>query len=172
MNETLISNWNSSVTDSDNVYIVGDLMYRYEQDPSTILSRLNGKKYIIRGNHDGSWIDKMVSGELAKYIVSVETLKYIRENDCKICLSHYPMMSYVGKYHIHGHIHNDTDGEYFDLLKTMDCVLNAGVDINNYMPVTLEELIENNKIFKATATPGMHPHKHRKMFTLLGEPST
>ena len=27
-------------------------------------------------------------------------------------------------------------------------MLNAGVDVNNYLPVTLPELIENNEFFK------------------------
>ena len=27
-------------------------------------------------------------------------------------------------------------------------ILNAGVDVNGYMPVTLEELMENNRAFK------------------------
>ena len=49
---------------------------------------------------------------------------------------------------IHGHIHNDTDVDFFPLLKSRANVLNAGVEINNYMPVTLEELLENNEKFK------------------------
>ena len=47
---------------------------------------------------------------------------------------------------IHGHIHQSRGQEY-QLLKDLPRVLNAGVDINFYRPVTLDELIENNRAF-------------------------
>lgn len=49
---------------------------------------------------------------------------------------------------IHGHLHNNTNADFFPLLVKRDRVLNAGVDINGFMPVTFEELCENNRIFK------------------------
>ena len=76
----------------------------------------------------------------------------ISDGSHKLILCHYPMMSWngiaKGSYMIHGHIHNKTDAEYFKLIRAMPNLLNAGVDINNYRPVTLKELIANNKIFK------------------------
>lgn len=51
-------------------------------------------------------------------------------------------------YMIHGHIHAETNIDFFSILRTRERVLNAGVDINNFIPVTLEELIENNIKFK------------------------
>ena len=50
---------------------------------------------------------------------------------------------------IHGHIHNDTTSDFFPLLAIRDRALNAGVDINGFRPVTFEELVENNRAFKA-----------------------
>ena len=49
---------------------------------------------------------------------------------------------------IHGHIHANTEEDYWPLLRIRDRVLNAGVDINGYMPVTFDELLENNRRFK------------------------
>ena len=49
---------------------------------------------------------------------------------------------------IHGHIHNDTSMDYWPLLAARDNVLNAGADINGLMPVTFDELKENNRNFK------------------------
>ncbi len=51
-------------------------------------------------------------------------------------------------YMIHGHIHNDTQADYWPLLVNKDNILNASVDINNFMPVTFDELLENNRKFK------------------------
>lgn len=50
---------------------------------------------------------------------------------------------------VFGHIHNDTSVEFWPLIRRSPLMLNAGVDINGFMPVTLEELLENNARFKA-----------------------
>ncbi len=43
-----------------------------------------------------------------------------------------------------------TRADFWPLIRNRDRVMNAGVDINGFEPVTLEELIENNKAFKET----------------------
>ena len=54
-----------------------------------------------------------------------------------------------GSYMIHGHIHNNRDAFYFPMIRQMPNLLNAGVEINDYHPVKIEELIKNNEIFKS-----------------------
>ena len=49
---------------------------------------------------------------------------------------------------IHGHIHNDTKADFWPLIAARDNVLNAGADINDFMPVTFDEMLENNRRFK------------------------
>ena len=53
MDAVLIRNWNNTVRNDDDIYILGDVCYT-KGDISTIdyLKRLNGRKYIIIGNHD------------------------------------------------------------------------------------------------------------------------
>ena len=58
MNEALITAWNERVHGDDTVYIIGDMFFRCS-DPEFILKRLKGKKWLIVGNHDGSWMDKV-----------------------------------------------------------------------------------------------------------------
>lgn len=48
---------------------------------------------------------------------------------------------------MYGHIHNNTKGVY-QYMKQFDKALNVGCMINGYMPVTFNELIINNQIFK------------------------
>ncbi len=63
----------------------------------------------------------------------------------------YPLFSWkhqLRTYMIHGHLHNDTRADFCPLIRNRDRVLNARVDINGFEPVTLEELIENNRKFK------------------------
>ena len=63
INQTIIKNWNEMVDDNDIIYHLGDftmvpyiegLSYkdRYISIANKLLDRLNGKKYLIRGNHD------------------------------------------------------------------------------------------------------------------------
>ena len=45
---------------------------------------------------------------------------------------------------IYGHIHENTNMDYWSLIATNDHMLNAGVDINGFAPVTFEEMKRNN----------------------------
>ena len=147
MNQALIAAWNERVTGNDTVFILGDLFYRCA-DPEPILQQLKGKKRLIIGNHDSSWMDKV---DLNRYFVSVDSFLEITDGVRAITLCHYPLLTWKHKlrtYMIHGHIHNDTTSDFFPLLAVRERVLNAGVDINGFQPVTFEELQENNRIFK------------------------
>lgn len=147
MDEELIKRWNERVHGNDTVYIVGDLFFKSKNEEE-ILRRLKGKKHLIIGNHDGSWLGKF---DATKYFLSINEMISVSDGKHGIVLCHYPLLTWKHakkNYMIHGHIHNDTSTDYWPLLVARDRVLNAGVDINGYMPVTFEELLENNKRFK------------------------
>lgn len=144
MDETLISNWNRKVHRNDTVYILGDLMFRNEKPPEKYLRQLNGKKYLIIGNHDRKWIKKC---DLSLYFESVENLDFISDGKRQMTICHYPMMSWphiTRSFMVFGHIHNDTTAEYWPLIARSEKMFNAGVDINRFEPVTFEEMAENN----------------------------
>jgi len=63
--QSIIKKWNSKVQKDDEVYILGDLFVGYNQIKrdlelkvtqdefaKSILYKLNGTKYLVRGNHD------------------------------------------------------------------------------------------------------------------------
>jgi calcineurin-like phosphoesterase family protein len=143
MDEALIANWNSVVSDRDDVYVIGDMFFRTETPAEKTLKRLKGKKHLILGNHDKSWVKDV---NLTKYFREVTNLLTYKESGVKYTLCHYPMVSWEGKGHrgymIHGHTHNHPV-DYTD-----PYLLNAGVEINNYRPVVLEKLIANNERFR------------------------
>ncbi|NLI92019.1 MAG: hydrolase [Peptococcaceae bacterium] len=148
MDETLINNWNNAVSDDDIVYILGDLVFRSEKSASYYVDRLKGTKHLILGNHDHKWIKNC---NLHKHFESVSCYLEIKDGKRRIALCHYPMLSWGGAargaLHIYAHIHNKKDGLAFETLKQMINALNAGVEINDYRPVTLDELIFNNRKF-------------------------
>jgi len=149
MDETLIANWNRVVTNGDTVYVIGDLMFRMQANPADILKQLKGKKHLVLGNHDKSWLNKVDAGCFFK---SVERYAEISDGKHKLALCHYPMMTWGGigrgGYLVHGHIHNNRDAAYWPLLASMDQALNACVEINQYQPVSFEQLVLNNLAFK------------------------
>ena len=52
MNEAIIKIWNDTVSPTDEVYIIGDVTFMTPQDAVNVLTRLNGTKYLVKGNHD------------------------------------------------------------------------------------------------------------------------
>ena len=52
MNETLITNWNRVVGVDDIVFHLGDFCLGGSAEWTNVLNRLNGKIYLIVGNHD------------------------------------------------------------------------------------------------------------------------
>ena len=149
MDEVLIGNWNARVSDADDIYIVGDLMYRNTRPAEEYLSCLNGRKHLVIGNHDRAW---MKTVRLEKWF---EEVGHILEGERKgtyFTACHYPMMDWYrrrhGAYQIYGHIHNNTSDPYFNFLQTVPQAFNAGVDVNGFKPVTLSELIRNTARYR------------------------
>ena len=147
MDEAMIANWNARVRGNDTVYVLGDMFFR-STNAETILQRLKGKKRLIVGNHDSSWMTKF---DYARYFVSVDSFLETSDGQHSLTLCHYPLLSWKHarrSYMIHGHIHNDKTADFWPLIAARDHVLNAGVDVNGFCPVTFDELMENNQRFK------------------------
>ena len=70
MDEALIENWNARVKGCDTVFVLGDMFYRCE-NVALILRRLKGKKHLILGNHDRSWMDQV---DLEDYFIGVDRI--------------------------------------------------------------------------------------------------
>ncbi len=151
MDEAIISNWNERVKDEDEVYILGDVSLALGPVPLKYVSRLKGRKHLIRGNHD-TGLDNQE--DWFKCLESVEDFYEIDDGETHILLSHYPMIYNLRGYMIHGHLHN-TAGDAYNILRNLPRVLNCGVDINGFKPVTLAELIENNERFYADPSLAM-----------------
>ena len=151
MDRVMIENWNARVSDEDHVYIVGDLIFRSGNAPEWYLKQLKGHKHLVVGNHDHKWLKGMMEEKREKFFDDIQQMMFIMDQGNEIHLCHFPIAEWAkfhgGAYHIYGHIHNRTDDAY-QFLKQYDHALNAAVSINHYMPVTFQELVVNNRIFK------------------------
>ena len=157
MNGTLIGNWNTTVGTDDTVYILGDLFFGGGRNPEEyiqLIQSFNGKKFLTPGNHDSVWMKHIDLSSCFVDVALMMEISYEKKHTLTLC--HYPMMSWKDDrdgtgYMIHGHIHNRTDAEYFPIIRSNPNMLNAGVDVNDFKPVTFEELLKNNQKFKKSA---------------------
>ena len=66
MEDVIVKNWNSVVTNDDDVYILGDFCWDKEDEWIRILNRLNGRKFLIKGNHDLRQMSQKLKNMLVK----------------------------------------------------------------------------------------------------------
>jgi calcineurin-like phosphoesterase family protein len=137
MDEALIQNWNNVVSKNDTIYHLGDFSYKTDLRTSQqIFDRLNGKKFLIFGNHD----------KLGKKLVGWEDIDggvEFKDNGRIFFLSHFPVKSFPSRYvNLHGHCHNS--------LPRSQNQYDMGVDVPewNYTPVsfdTIRERLQNER---------------------------
>lgn len=137
MNETIINNWNSVVSDGDIVYILGDFSMKFDQEKTkTILDRLNGKKVLVMSNHDTRkplWYLEVGFEQATRKPIMV---------DPGVILMHEPFaeptdyVEFAYKY-IFGHIHNKK--HQMEKFGNCKCVC---VERTDYKPIDLDKLIK------------------------------
>lgn len=128
MDWDIVEKWNSVVKPDDHVYHLGDVYMKASKGyMDNLLSKLNGKKRLILGNHDNGQ-DQILHRHFEKIMMW--------RNFDKVVLTHVPLReeSIPGRdrINVHGHIHQNKspEGPY-------RCVC---VEQVNYTPVNLEEL--------------------------------
>lgn len=148
MDRVMIKWWNARVSPDDNVYILGDFCYRNSNPAEWYLRQLRGHKHLVIGNHDGA---TLANETAMAYFETVEKMMHVTDNGHQICLCHFPLAewngSHKGHWHIYGHIHNKRD-ETYEYMRKKERALNAAACLNNYTPVSLNELIRNNVVYK------------------------
>lgn len=127
MREELIANWNGVVRPADTVYVLGDVAIRRQE--LVHLSRMHGRKILIRGNHDIFKIN-----DYLPYFADVRGMfiNPAREGVCTHAPIH-PQCVDRFKFNIHGHMHDVTipDHRY----------VNVCVERINFTPISHEEVL-------------------------------
>jgi calcineurin-like phosphoesterase family protein len=123
--EVMIARWNSVVRPYDKVYHLGDVCFKVDV-LDRVMSRLNGKKRLVRGNHDLL--------QTKKYLQYFDEVYGSRRID-RLELTHIPVHeASLGKCraNVHGHTHAEPPygPRYF----------NVSVERIGYTPISLEEL--------------------------------
>lgn len=141
MDIQLIRNWNAVVGKNDEVYILGDVSFHKDSHKTlNILRKLNGRKYLILGNHDKNIIK---DSKLREQFEWVQDYSKITIDGVKVVMFHFPIQVWDERHHnaihLYGHIHSNV-GKHtmeYDIPNSY----NVGVDVNNYTPVSFEEIL-------------------------------
>ena len=134
MNEFIIDKWNKKIGKHDIVYVLGDFGFGNREELKKILTALNGRKTLIRGNHD-----KRARVHSIKGWVNVKDYhELIYKKSTRICLFHFPISDWnrrwKGSLHIHGHSHGKHNGD--------GRMMDVGVDALNYSPISIEDVYD------------------------------
>lgn len=133
MHNFIISSWNKTISSKDSVYILGDVSLDFKY--LSLLDRMNGNKFLIKGNHD-----KFNSRIYLKYFVDIYGVKYIFYNKFKFVLTHYPIhdtMLKENEFNIHGHTHEYNIGN--------SKYINVSCEVIEYKPISILKIMEKIK---------------------------
>jgi calcineurin-like phosphoesterase family protein len=145
MNRAMIERWNQAVGAADTVWHLGDFALRMAPAAAAeILQALQGRKHLIVGNNDPPEVASLPGWD------SVAAYKEISAEGRALVLCHYAFRSWngmaKGALNLHGHSHGR--------LKPLPRQYDVGVDVWDYRPVTLAQLMQRSKL--AAAAGGWH----------------
>ena len=151
MNNVLIQNWNATVGYEDEIYILGDFAFEKADRVHSLVTRLAGKKYLLRGNHD-KFLNNYELYE--RDFIWIKDYAEISACGRKFVLFHYPITEWAGYYreavHCYGHVHNGAVAQgTVDQLGKMGKkpyklpgrAVNVGVDVTGFRPIGVHEVI-------------------------------
>ena len=136
--EKIQKNWTRVVSDDDIVLCLGDFCFGTKDNIPYYTRQLNGRKILIRGNHDRTkslYIEAGFQDVMGEYVLHPHHSGFNRI----ILFTHKPRIG-MDKYtaNIHGHIHDQLlDPAIFEL----ENYFNVSVENINYTPIELQEII-------------------------------
>ncbi len=148
MNNAIVSNINSVVTDNDVLIIVGDIAFAKPNVAMDFLKQINGQKILIWGNHDSKLRnssvfenERRIAGVVgyADYMCETFVVDGVRH---KAAIMHFPLLSWDRMHHgsfmFHGHGHAPKSKR--DTMPGKR-IRDIGLDGNDMMPYRMDELI-------------------------------
>ena len=139
MDEILIQKWNEKVKPEDEVYYLGDLGLCSISKMRKILERLNGKIYLINGNHESAAQGCSTRFEWIKdyHELVIKDDEFERGKQL-VVLFHYAIRewnaSHWGTYHLYGHSHGSLSDDPTSLS------FDIGVDCHDFYPLSYQEV--------------------------------
>ena len=137
MNKFLIDNWNELICSEDTVYCLGDFSFMADK----YIKYLNGHIILIKGNHDKSRYDSLFEEVYLNHSLEINNIKFYLthipiEKDRLYKKGTLPDFNALDNYDyiLSGHVH--------ELWKTKGKHINVGVDVWDFKPVNINQILE------------------------------
>ena len=141
MNIDIIRTINSICTETDELYILGDVLMGPRNKGLYLVEQLKPRLHLIRGNHD-----TFNHEQEEQLFESVHDYKVVKENKHSIVCFHYPIeewdKGHYGIIHLYGHCHGN-------LQRKMHNRFDIGWDVHQ-RPISFEEVMSWKKEEKIT----------------------
>jgi calcineurin-like phosphoesterase family protein len=137
MDRVMIDRWNAVVGTSDELWDLGDFAVRQSAERvASLLRVLNGQKHLITGNNDDATVTNCDGWQ------SVQPYAEVTVDGTGLVLCHYPFRTWHdmgrGAINLHGHSHGK--------LKPLPRQFDVGVDVRDFQPVQLAEIVGKAKV--------------------------
>lgn len=165
MHETILNNFNSILTNGDHLYLLGDIVWKINDESIALMSQFKSCLHLICGNHEN-----LNDQRYKRLFYEIVDYKEIKDNafgkQYGLVLFHYPIFSWnkmrgvdkngnkcrKSNILLYGHTHNSLEDKLFqDHIKNLNdnynygCqAYNVGCMLWNYTPVTLEQIINSD----------------------------
>ena len=127
----LITQHNNLVDPNDEVFVVGDAVYQKAPQYLPYIQKFNGKKTLIRGNHDVVFSDEQLKPYFTTIIKEGDGMEIDIEGiPCYI--THYPTQGRENRFNLVGHVHG--------AFKYQLNMMNIGVDCNHFRPHNIKSI--------------------------------
>lgn len=151
MDEYMVERWNSVVSDNDLVFHLGDVCISGAKRAESVLSRLNGRKILIMGNHDhftkSKW-RKLGFEPYDRYFYGDYILTHIPVDET-------PLRRAIDEGFLKGNIHGHTHSfnQHLDQTIYRCCC----VEVISYTPVTFDRFTEiHEQVIRKVAGKGLN----------------
>jgi calcineurin-like phosphoesterase family protein len=134
--DLIIKNWNNTVRRNDVVLHLGDFSFGDIHKVYDIRRRLNGKLYLIRGNHDRhsiAWYRRLDIKAISPFTVKINNKSYYFSHKAKKDISRK-------KSNIHGHWHDKCPLIYENEKGNINA--NLSVEVIGYTPIKFKHIME------------------------------
>ena len=134
MNKALTENWNAIVEPRDEVFILGDFAF---QNHAKYAEKLNGRKYLILGNHDKP--RDAYQAESDGVFEKVDNYCRLTVNGQTFILFHYAIRQWDKKHHKAIHLYGHSHGQ----LPAYHWSFDVGVDVWDYKPISIQQVLDH-----------------------------
>ena len=133
--ETIIENWNRLIQSDEVVFHIGDLALGKRENIESLVPLLNGRLYLMRGNHD-----RRSNGFYQRQGITLvpDPSRMDLPSGLTLIFSHRPILPLdPGVLNLHGHVHNSPTPE----LGTSH--VNQCVEVRDYRPWRLKDILDS-----------------------------